>query len=82
MLDTNLFRHIKNHYTQQESNLCDIDPEIDDACDFGPPRNRNINDLHPNDCLLFTRFTKSQLMRILHYVNIDEIVRINNYQNH
>ena len=78
-IDENLFSQINNYYIQQESNLCDIDPNVEDVHEYGEPRNRRIEDLSDYQCLQFTRFTKSQLYRILYYFRIPPRLRIENH---
>ena len=81
-VDENLFSHINNYFVQQESNLCDIDPNLDDIHEYGPPRNRSIEVLTDYQCLRFTRFTKPQLYRMFYHFRIPPILRIENHGGH
>ena len=67
---------IEQSYHQQESILCDLDPLIDVPHEYGPKRNRTIDALSEHQCVAFTRFTKSQLMRIKRCFRLPAIVRI------
>ena len=66
-IDKFFLSQINNHYIQQESNLCDIDPNIEDVHEYGQPRNRRIDDLTDYQCLRFTRFTKAQVHQMYYY---------------
>ena len=78
-IDESLFVQLNNYYIQQESNLCDIDPNADDAHEYGEPRNRRIDDLTEYQCLRFTRFTKAQVHQMYYYFRIPPMLKIHNH---
>ena len=78
-VDRTLLSPVYNYYKHQESNLCDIDPNIDDTHEYGQPRNRRIEDLTDYECIRNTRFSKNQLYRMFHYFRIDPVLRIHHH---
>ena len=58
------------YYIEQESALCDIDPQDDEANHwYGMPRNRSINVLDDYTARHYMRFSKDELRRIYHLFN-------------
>ena len=58
------------HYFRLEASLCDVPEHLHNIDhDYGPPRNRIINDLSDYQSLHYTNFTKKQLKRIYRCFN-------------
>ena len=75
---------LATNYFQSEASLCDVPDNLHDIDhDYGPPRNRTIDDFTDYQALHYTNFSKKQLKRIYRCFNFgNEPVRIHCSQNH
>ena len=79
-VDNSLYQRFYQYYSQQETLLCDIPPQLDVAHVYSQPRNRTINALTDHESVQFTRFSKNQLRRILRCFNFPANIRIQGYR--
>ena len=66
--------HLANHYATLDFNLSDVKNE--DPANYGVERNRRITDLDDDGARTCTRFTRSQLRRLLHLFNLPAICQV------
>ena len=77
-IQNEVVRPVTDYYFEQEGYLADISPDDDEADhNYGPPRNRTINDLSEYEARRYTRFSKDELRRMFRLFRIgDGSIRI------
>ena len=83
-MQASVIQPIENYYFVQESLLCDVPAAVhENMHDYGPPRNKTINQLSDYDALLMTNFPKNQLRRIYRCFNFgQERINVHCSQGH